>query len=154
MGTGAGARGEAGLIAMGDLMVAFSPSFPRKNLHQFLPEASLPVWFRFNAGGNGGRGGDVVLESSASVWDLSNLQHHLVRSPVVGISRIVACPDMFFDQRRVGGGEIDSPSSFELTRLGLQLSECEERREWNLEEQDRNPRSRQGARNPPILAYF
>lgn len=104
MGTGAGARGEAGLIAMGDLMVAFSPSFPRKNLHQFLPEASLPVWFRFNAGGNGGRGGDVVLESSASVWDLSNLQHHLVRSPVVGISRIVACPDMFFDQRRVGGG--------------------------------------------------
>ncbi|CAA7389687.1 unnamed protein product [Spirodela intermedia] len=28
-------------------------------------------------GGNGGRGGDVVLESSASVWDFSNLQHHL-----------------------------------------------------------------------------
>ncbi|XP_078428602.1 GTP-binding protein Obg/CgtA isoform X2 [Wolffia australiana] len=28
-------------------------------------------------GGNGGRGGDVILECSASVWDLSNLQHHL-----------------------------------------------------------------------------
>ncbi|XP_077233840.1 GTP-binding protein Obg/CgtA [Tasmannia lanceolata] len=28
-------------------------------------------------GGNGGRGGDVILECSAAVWDLSNLQHHL-----------------------------------------------------------------------------
>uniref|UniRef100_A0A1D1XZG9 GTPase obg n=1 Tax=Anthurium amnicola TaxID=1678845 RepID=A0A1D1XZG9_9ARAE len=28
-------------------------------------------------GGNGGRGGDVILECSASVWDFSNLQHHL-----------------------------------------------------------------------------
>ncbi|KAG6484561.1 probable GTP-binding protein OBGM, mitochondrial [Zingiber officinale] len=28
-------------------------------------------------GGNGGRGGDVILECSPSVWDFSNLQHHL-----------------------------------------------------------------------------
>ncbi|GLJ05123.1 hypothetical protein SUGI_0011580 [Cryptomeria japonica] len=28
-------------------------------------------------GGSGGKGGDVILESSAAVWDLSNLQHHL-----------------------------------------------------------------------------
>ncbi|WOL01355.1 putative GTP-binding protein OBGM, mitochondrial [Canna indica] len=28
-------------------------------------------------GGNGGRGGDVILECSSSVWDFSNLQHHL-----------------------------------------------------------------------------
>ncbi|KAF3781454.1 putative GTP-binding protein [Nymphaea thermarum] len=28
-------------------------------------------------GGNGGKGGNVILECSASVWDLSNLQHHL-----------------------------------------------------------------------------
>ncbi|CAM6129191.1 unnamed protein product [Calypogeia fissa] len=28
-------------------------------------------------GGNGGSGGDVILVSSAAVWDFSNLQHHL-----------------------------------------------------------------------------
>ncbi|EPS72002.1 hypothetical protein M569_02756, partial [Genlisea aurea] len=28
-------------------------------------------------GGNGGRGGDVVLECSTSVWDFSGLQHHI-----------------------------------------------------------------------------
>eukprot|EP00252_Welwitschia_mirabilis_P026344 TRINITY_DN8632_c0_g1_i1.p1 TRINITY_DN8632_c0_g1~~TRINITY_DN8632_c0_g1_i1.p1 ORF type:complete len:510 (+),score=99.07 TRINITY_DN8632_c0_g1_i1:149-1678(+) len=28
-------------------------------------------------GGDGGRGGDVILECSDLVWDLSNLQHHL-----------------------------------------------------------------------------
>ncbi|CAM6019348.1 unnamed protein product [Sphagnum balticum] len=28
-------------------------------------------------GGNGGKGGDVILVSSAAVWDFSNLQHHL-----------------------------------------------------------------------------
>ncbi|ERN09743.1 probable GTP-binding protein OBGM, mitochondrial isoform X1 [Amborella trichopoda] len=28
-------------------------------------------------GGNGGRGGDVILECSPAIWDLSNLQHHL-----------------------------------------------------------------------------
>eukprot|EP01018_Ginkgo_biloba_P021587 Gb_39094 [translate_table: standard] len=28
-------------------------------------------------GGSGGKGGNVILESSAAVWDLSNLQHHL-----------------------------------------------------------------------------
>ncbi|XP_072974918.1 probable GTP-binding protein OBGM, mitochondrial [Typha angustifolia] len=28
-------------------------------------------------GGNGGKGGDVILECSTSVWDFSNLQHHL-----------------------------------------------------------------------------
>lgn len=28
-------------------------------------------------GGNGGRGGDVILECSAAVWDFGNLQHHL-----------------------------------------------------------------------------
>lgn len=28
-------------------------------------------------GGNGGRGGDVILECTAAVWDFSNLQHHL-----------------------------------------------------------------------------
>ncbi|XP_043698474.1 probable GTP-binding protein OBGM, mitochondrial isoform X1 [Telopea speciosissima] len=28
-------------------------------------------------GGNGGRGGNVILECSAAVWDFSNLQHHL-----------------------------------------------------------------------------
>ncbi|GAY38099.1 hypothetical protein CUMW_034140 [Citrus unshiu] len=29
-------------------------------------------------GGNGGRGGDVILECSPSVWDFRSLQHHLV----------------------------------------------------------------------------
>nr|XP_043619368.1 probable GTP-binding protein OBGM, mitochondrial [Erigeron canadensis] len=28
-------------------------------------------------GGNGGRGGDVILECSPTVWDLSSLQHHI-----------------------------------------------------------------------------
>ncbi|ONK76922.1 uncharacterized protein A4U43_C02F1280 [Asparagus officinalis] len=28
-------------------------------------------------GGNGGRGGDVILECSSAIWDFSNLQHHL-----------------------------------------------------------------------------
>ncbi|KAG9151702.1 hypothetical protein Leryth_001995 [Lithospermum erythrorhizon] len=28
-------------------------------------------------GGNGGRGGDVILESSRAVWDFSGLQHHV-----------------------------------------------------------------------------
>ncbi|OIT05048.1 PREDICTED: probable GTP-binding protein OBGM, mitochondrial [Nicotiana attenuata] len=28
-------------------------------------------------GGNGGRGGDVILECSPAVWDLSSLQHHI-----------------------------------------------------------------------------
>lgn len=30
-------------------------------------------------GGNGGRGGDVILECSPAVWDFSSLQHHVVR---------------------------------------------------------------------------
>ncbi|XP_061344903.1 probable GTP-binding protein OBGM, mitochondrial [Gastrolobium bilobum] len=29
-------------------------------------------------GGNGGRGGDVILECSPRVWDFSGLQHHLI----------------------------------------------------------------------------
>jgi len=29
-------------------------------------------------GGNGGRGGDVILECSPTVWDFSGLQHHVV----------------------------------------------------------------------------
>lgn len=29
-------------------------------------------------GGNGGRGGDVILECSPAVWDFSSLQHHVV----------------------------------------------------------------------------
>lgn len=29
-------------------------------------------------GGNGGRGGDVILECSPRVWDFSGLQHHIV----------------------------------------------------------------------------
>ncbi|KAI3771010.1 hypothetical protein L6452_02160 [Arctium lappa] len=28
-------------------------------------------------GGNGGRGGDVILECSSTAWDLSSLQHHI-----------------------------------------------------------------------------
>ncbi|XP_006663130.1 probable GTP-binding protein OBGM, mitochondrial [Oryza brachyantha] len=31
-------------------------------------------------GGNGGRGGDVILECSRSVWDFSGLQHHMKAS--------------------------------------------------------------------------
>jgi hypothetical protein len=31
-----------------------------------------------NAGGNGGKGGDVILECSRSIWDFSGLQHHMV----------------------------------------------------------------------------
>lgn len=31
-----------------------------------------------NVGGNGGRGGDVILECAPSVWDFRSLQHHLV----------------------------------------------------------------------------
>ncbi|KAJ6807733.1 putative GTP-binding protein OBGM, mitochondrial [Iris pallida] len=33
--------------------------------------------YRKPDGGNGGRGGDVILECSAAVWDFSSLQHHL-----------------------------------------------------------------------------
>lgn len=29
-------------------------------------------------GGDGGRGGDVILECSAAVWDFRSLQHHVV----------------------------------------------------------------------------
>lgn len=32
-------------------------------------------------GGNGGRGGDVILECSSAVWDFSGLQHHIVLNP-------------------------------------------------------------------------
>jgi len=32
----------------------------------------------FNVGGNGGRGGDVILECSPRVWDFSGLKRHLV----------------------------------------------------------------------------
>ncbi|KAL5205084.1 hypothetical protein ABZP36_009955 [Zizania latifolia] len=31
-------------------------------------------------GGNGGRGGDVILECSLSIWDFSSLQHHMKAS--------------------------------------------------------------------------
>lgn len=41
---------------------------------------SADAYFEIDVGGNGGRGGDVILECSVAVWDLSNLQHHLVRS--------------------------------------------------------------------------
>lgn len=34
--------------------------------------------FHVNAGGNGGRGGDVILECSPAIWDFSCLQHHVV----------------------------------------------------------------------------
>lgn len=52
-----------------------------------------------NAGGNGGKGGDVILVSSAAVWDFSNLQHHLVKPcPCVIIikSRVVAAYSFIF----------------------------------------------------------
>ena len=32
-------------------------------------------------GGNGGRGGDVILECSSAVWDFSGLQHQNVFNP-------------------------------------------------------------------------
>lgn len=32
----------------------------------------------FDVGGNGGTGGDVILECSPRVWDFSGLQRHLV----------------------------------------------------------------------------
>ncbi|PHT84925.1 putative GTP-binding protein OBGM, mitochondrial [Capsicum annuum] len=35
------------------------------------------VGFRRGRGGNGGRGGDVILECSPTMWDLSALQHHI-----------------------------------------------------------------------------
>ncbi|CAN4075714.1 unnamed protein product [Withania somnifera] len=35
-------------------------------------------------GGNGGRGGDVILECSPTMWDLSALQHHIVIQVPVG----------------------------------------------------------------------
>lgn len=41
---------------------------------------SADASFEIEIGGNGGRGGDVILECSAAVWDFSNLQHHLVCS--------------------------------------------------------------------------
>lgn len=34
--------------------------------------------FGTNVGGNGGKGGDVILECSPTVWDFSGLQHHVV----------------------------------------------------------------------------
>ena len=34
--------------------------------------------FGTNVGGNGGKGGDVILECSPTIWDLSGLQHHVV----------------------------------------------------------------------------
>lgn len=34
--------------------------------------------FGTNKGGSGGRGGDVILECSPTVWDFSGLQHHIV----------------------------------------------------------------------------
>lgn len=41
--------------------------------HQSLLSNSCTV-----LGGNGGRGGDVILECSPAVWDFSCLQHHVV----------------------------------------------------------------------------
>ena len=38
------------------------------------------------AGGNGGRGGDVILECSPAVWDFSGLQHHVVRGIFVSMN--------------------------------------------------------------------
>ena len=39
--------------------------------------ASLII-LRSYVGGNGGRGGDVILECSPAVWDFSSVQHHIV----------------------------------------------------------------------------
>lgn len=45
-------------------------------LSTFMISLLILIWP--NTGGNGGRGGDVVLECSATVWDFSSLQHHIV----------------------------------------------------------------------------
>lgn len=34
-------------------------------------------------GGNGGRGGDVILECSPTVWDFRGLQNHIVCNPFI-----------------------------------------------------------------------
>lgn len=39
---------------------------------------TLLIDFDTIVGGNGGRGGDVILECSPTVWDFSGLQHHCV----------------------------------------------------------------------------
>lgn len=46
-----------------------------------------------NVGGNGGRGGDVILECSPSVWDFRSLQHHLVcySHLFVNVNNILDC---------------------------------------------------------------
>ncbi|RLN30062.1 putative GTP-binding protein OBGM, mitochondrial [Panicum miliaceum] len=36
-------------------------------------------------GGNGGKGGDVILECSWSIWDFSGLQHHMIAQVPVGM---------------------------------------------------------------------
>ncbi|PHT39435.1 putative GTP-binding protein OBGM, mitochondrial [Capsicum baccatum] len=44
---------------------------------QLYDSSFLYLLFGVNAGGNGGRGGDVILECSPTMWDLSALQHHI-----------------------------------------------------------------------------
>lgn len=40
-------------------------------------------------GGDGGRGGDVILECSATLWDFSSLQHHAVCTICVFLLSII-----------------------------------------------------------------
>ncbi|KVI11272.1 GTP1/OBG domain-containing protein [Cynara cardunculus var. scolymus] len=61
-------------------------------------------------GGNGGRGGDVILECSSTVWDLSSLQHHIVRRPSLIVANKVdevGAGEVYEElRRRVGGVKI------------------------------------------------
>lgn len=41
----------------------------------------LLMFIGLNVGGNGGRGGDVILECSTAIWDFSGLQNHVVCYP-------------------------------------------------------------------------
>jgi hypothetical protein len=66
-------------------------------------------------GGNGGRGGDVFLECSHSVWDFSGLQHHVV---------------CFTKNRFINlGNEVKEKC---VTPHLLFHSECQARRAWNF----------------------
>lgn len=43
----------------------------------------LNASFLIDAGGDGGRGGDVILECSTALWDFSSLNHHIVRQTLL-----------------------------------------------------------------------
>jgi len=79
-------------------------------------------------GGNGGRGGDVILECTHAVWDFSGLQPHIVS---VSVTLFVFSGNMSHEN---------------FSELVISMSFAERWESWtrNFQKQDRKQRRRQG----------